>query len=153
VHDDTLSHHEFDTEPFTATELAAIMDYRTTTEGIADAIMETTPAEMGAAAKAFGPTAARNLLDDHCDALNTWFLALDQALAEMLTCTTESTTYSTAAARFLKAEAAAYHRARQHFEHTTTVFLLSRDTTPLAGNYPRFTSSLNLPMQCLEGEG
>ncbi|MGA5411601.1 hypothetical protein ACPCSC_30640 [Streptomyces lavendulocolor] len=152
MHDDTLSHHEFDTEPFTTTELTAIMGYRTAIEGIPDAIMETTPAEMGAAATAFGPAAAKNLLTDHCDALNTWFLALDQALAELLTCTTESTRYSTAAGRFLTAETAAYHRARQHFEHTTTVFLLGRDTAPLTGNYPRFTSSLNLPMQCFEDE-
>ncbi|PRH81082.1 hypothetical protein C6N75_00620 [Streptomyces solincola] len=152
MHDDTLSHHEFDTEPFTASELTAIMGYRKAIEGIPDAIMETTAAEMGAAATAFGPAAAKSLLTDHGDALNTWFLALDQALAELLTCTTESTRYSTAAGRFLTAEAAAYHRARQHFEHTTTVFLLGRDTTPLIGNYPRFTSSLNLPMQCLEDE-
>ncbi|WP_433860185.1 hypothetical protein [Streptomyces kronopolitis] len=107
--DDTLSHFEYDTKPFTTTELAAIMDYRKAIDGIPEAITETDRAALDTVTKAFGSEAFRSLAADHCDALNTWYLALDQALAELLTCTTESTTYSTAAARFLKAAAEEYH--------------------------------------------
>lgn len=150
--DDSLSQFELDTEPFTPAELTAIMGYRAAIEGIADAIMETTPAEIKAAGAVFGADGARKLLADHGDALNSWYYALDAALAELLTCTTEATRYSTAAARFLQAESAAYHSARQQFEHTVTVFLLGRDTSPLTGNYPPRTTGLNLAMQSLERE-
>lgn len=149
--DDTLSHFEYDTEPFTTSELAAIMDYRKAIDGIPDAITETDRPALDTVTQAFGAEAFRSLAADHCDALNTWYLALDQALAELLTCTTESTTYSTAAARFLKASAEEYHQARCHFEHTVTVFLLARDTSPLTGNYPPLTDRLNLGMQTLGG--
>lgn len=150
MHDDTLSHFEYGTEPFTATELAAIMNYRKAIDGIPETITETDKEALGAVATAFGTEAFRSMLSDHGDALNTWYLALDSALAELLTCTSESTRYSTAAARFLKATADEYHQARHHFEHTVTVFLLDRDTSPLTGNYPPATSTLNLPMQSLE---
>jgi hypothetical protein len=150
--DDTLSQFEFETAPFTPAELAAIMDYRGAIEGIPDSLTETGPDEMRAAATAFGTAGGRKLLADQCDALTAWYLALDTALAELLTCTTEATRYSTAAARFLKAESTAYHQARHHFEHSVTVFLLDRDTTPLIGNYPPRTNRLNLAMQSLEWE-
>ncbi|MGW7090059.1 hypothetical protein ACWGH2_42120 [Streptomyces sp. NPDC054871] len=148
-HDDTLSHFELDAEPFTTTELAAIMDYRKAIDGIPDAITETDRTTLDTVA-GLGSEAFRELTTDHCDALNTWYLALDQALAELLTCTAESTTYSTAAGRFLTAAADEYHRARRHFEYTMTAFVLGRDTSPLTGNYPPATSALNLGMQSLE---
>ncbi|MGW0562906.1 hypothetical protein ACWDZ4_20360 [Streptomyces sp. NPDC003016] len=151
MNDDTLSHYEYDTEPFTATELAAIMDYRNAIDGIPDAITETDGAALGAVSQAFGVEAFRSLLSDHADALNTWYLALDSALGSLLTCTSEVTTYSTAAARFLKAAADEYHQARQHFEYTVTVFILGRDTSPLTGDYPPATCTLNLGMQGLDG--
>lgn len=47
------------------------------------------------------------------DNMNTWYLALDRALAELLRCTTESTKYSVAATRFLMFESSVYHQMRQ----------------------------------------
>ncbi|MFF7328258.1 hypothetical protein [[Kitasatospora] papulosa] len=121
------------------------MAYREEVDGIPDALDMTVES-----LKEGSLTVVRALLVESAGALNHWYLTLGKALAELLTCTAESTGYSTAAARFLKASADEYHHARQRFEHT--VFLLGRDTAPLTGNYPRFTSSLNLPMQCLEDE-
>ncbi|MGW0757135.1 hypothetical protein ACWD1Y_11705 [Streptomyces sp. NPDC002814] len=151
MYDDNLSHHEFDTEPFTQSELTAIFDYRKAIDGIGDALTESTAKEFTALGVTFGPKAVKSHLNDLADCLNTWYLALDQALAELLTCTSEATRYSTAAARFLTAEANAYHQARQAFEHAVTVSLLGRDTRPLEGNYPPFTTSLNLAQQTFEG--
>ncbi|MFF0754362.1 hypothetical protein [Streptomyces sp. NPDC004267] len=149
MHDDTLSHHELDTDPFTGAELGAILNYRTAIEGISDSFTEIDPQDF-VTLGAFGPNAVRDHLGDLANCLNTWFLALDTALSELLTCTAKATRYSTAAARFLKAETASYHQARQEFEHAVTVFLLGRDTSPM-GDYPRFTSTLNLGQQTLEG--
>ncbi|MFD3815150.1 hypothetical protein ACFWRZ_08790 [Streptomyces rubiginosohelvolus] len=143
--DDHLSHHELDTEPFTASELQAIMAYRAEVDGIPDAL-DMTADEL----KGRQETIVRALLAESAGALNHWYLTLDTALADLLTCTTESTRYSTAAARFLKAEAAAYHRTRQHFEHITTVVLLGLNTCPIEGNYPKDTNTLNLAMQTLD---
>ncbi|MET9528221.1 hypothetical protein [Streptomyces coeruleorubidus] len=151
MHDDALSHFEFETEPFTQSELAAIFDYRKAIEGIGDSLAEIEPKQFAALGATFGSPAVQSHLSDLADCLNTWYLALDQALAELLTCTSDATRYSTAAARFLEAEAKAYHQARQGFEHAVTVFLLSRDTRPLEGNYPPLTTSLNLAQQTLEG--
>ncbi|MFD9248424.1 hypothetical protein [Streptomyces bottropensis] len=149
--DDTLSHFEFETKPFTASELTAIFDYRKAIDGIGDALTEIEPKEFTVLGVAFGSEGVQNHLNDLADCLNKWYLALDQALAELLTCTSEVTRYSTAAARFLTAEANRYHQARQSFEHAVTVFLLGRDTRPLLGNYPPATNSLNLAQQTLEG--
>ncbi|MFJ5143016.1 hypothetical protein [Streptomyces sp. NPDC088707] len=148
--DDTLSHHEYDTEPFTAGELAAILNYRKAIEGFEDTFSET-EAQDFTTVGVFGTAAVQDHLSDLANCLNSWFEALDAALAEMLTCTAEVTRYSTAASRFLKAETQTYHESRQRFEHAVTVFLLGRDTAPLLGNYPRFTTTLNLGQQCLDG--
>lgn len=145
MNDDTLSHFELDTAPFTGAELGAIMAYSEEVNGIPDAL------DMTVGELRDGPQdVSRTLLTESAGALNHWYLTLDTALADLLTCTDESTHYSTAAARFLQAETAAYHRSRQHFEHITTVFLLGLDTRPLEGNYPQETNSLNLAMQSLD---
>ncbi|MFC8640059.1 hypothetical protein ACFUC2_04785 [[Kitasatospora] papulosa] len=145
THDDTLSHFEHDAEPFSAAELEAIMAYREEVDGIPDALDMTVES-----LNEGNPTVVRALLGESAGALNHWYLTLNKALAELLTCTAESTGYSTAAARFLKASADEYHHARQRFEHTVTVFSLGRDTSP-EGDYPRATNRLNLAMQSLDG--
>ncbi|MFI9052422.1 hypothetical protein [Streptomyces sp. NPDC053427] len=148
--DDTLSQFEFETDPFTAAELAAITGYRKAISGISDLLEGIEPKDLIRLGPGLDATGVRYLLAQMADGLNTWYLALDQALAEMLTCTAESSRYSRAATRFLKFESAVYHQTRQAFEHAVTVFLLGRDTRP-TGNYPPATITLNLPMQTLEG--
>jgi hypothetical protein len=151
VHDDdTLSQFEVQTDPFTAAELAAIAEYREATNGVRDLVEHTDPKDLIRLGPGLDATGVRYLLAELADGLNTWYLALDKALAEMLTCTAESTGYSVAARRFLKFESAVYHQARQEFEYAVTVFLLGRDTEP-TGNYPPPTVTLNLAMQCLQG--
>jgi hypothetical protein len=150
VTDENLSHFEFDTDPFTGAELAAITAYRKTISGIRDMVEGTDPQELirlGAGLEAPG---ARHLLTHLANGLNTWYLALDTALAELLTCTAESTTYSVAVKRFLGAESGAYHQARHEFEYAVTVFVLGLRTGP-TGSYPPLTVALNLPMQSLAG--
>ncbi|MEU1221352.1 hypothetical protein [Streptomyces microflavus] len=144
--DDNLSHFEYDTDPFTQAELQAIMAYRAEVDGIPDTLDGLTAEEL----KQGSALLTRTLLTECAGCLNHWYLALDTALADLLTCTTEVTRYSTAAARFLRAESTAYHRTRQRFEYATTVFLLDLDTRPAEGNYPRETNTLNLAMQSLE---
>ncbi|MER6230969.1 hypothetical protein ABT169_17720 [Streptomyces sp. NPDC001616] len=145
THDDSLSHFEYGAEPFTAVELEAIMAYREEVDGIPDALDMTAES-----LKEGQPTVVRALLGESAGALNHWYLTLGKALAELLTCTAESTGYSTAAARFLKSSAEEYHHARQRFEYTVTVFSLGLDNSP-QGDYPQATSRLNLAMQSLEG--
>ncbi|MER7937900.1 MULTISPECIES: hypothetical protein [unclassified Streptomyces] len=149
MYDDTLTQFEYETEPFTAVELEAIFDFRKATEGFRDSLEPYEPKELVALGAAYGAKGVQSLISDHANCLNSWYLALDTLLASLLTCTAESTHYSTAAGRYLKAEASAYHHARQTFEHAVTVFLLGRQTGPL-GNYPPPTNSLNLAMQCLD---
>ncbi|MEV6804668.1 hypothetical protein [Streptomyces sp. NPDC051132] len=61
----------------------------------------------------------------------------------LLTCTGEFTTYSTAAKRFLEAEAKSYGEARRAFEHSVAVFLLARDLRTGEGDYLSTTNTLN----------
>jgi hypothetical protein len=151
VADETLSHYQIGADPFTEAELTAIAEYRDAINGIRDMVEGTQPRDLksslGAGLEAPG---ARHLLTHLANGLNTWYLALDTALADLLTCTTESTTYSVAAKRFLGSESGAYHQARQEFEYAVTVFALGLPTGP-TGNYPPLTVALNLPMQSLAG--
>lgn len=150
MNDPTLSQFEFDTDPFTEAELAAIAEYRKASEGIYDALSGIRPEDYIPLGAGLDATGVRYLLATSADSLQRWYLALDQALAELLTCTTESTRYSTAASRFLKSESAKYHQTRQSFEYAVTVFLLGRHTGP-NGDYPPATVTVNLPMQTLQG--
>ncbi|MGW4348991.1 hypothetical protein ACWEL8_28515 [Streptomyces sp. NPDC004690] len=148
THDETLSQFEIQTGPFTAAELAAIADYRKTINGIGDLVEGIQPQNL----IRLGPpdaTGVRFLLAQMADNMNTWYLALDRALAELRTCTTESTKYSVAATRFLKFESSVYHQTRQAFEYAVTVYLLGRHNET-AGDYPPNTFTLNLAMQTLQ---
>lgn len=147
--EDNLSHHEYDTAAFTAAELHAIADYREATAGIPDLFPELDLDHVHWHVSELGREATYAMLREHAAYLNTWYLALDAALGDLLTCTEKSSAYSTAAARFLKAESDIYHRARQDFEHTVTAWSLGLDTRP-TGDYPPPTRTLNLGMQTLE---
>ncbi|MEU9495872.1 hypothetical protein AB0D73_29345 [Streptomyces sp. NPDC048215] len=146
---DELSHHEFDTAPFTVAELDAIHRYRAATAGIPDSFDGFDLEHLHWHVSEFGAARTRQMLRSQATTLNAWYLAVDAALGDLLTCTTEATRYSTAAGRFLRQESAAYHRARQDFEHTVTVWSLGLNTRP-EGDYPLPTRTLNLPMQSLE---
>ncbi|MCD9904594.1 hypothetical protein LUR56_39970 [Streptomyces sp. MT29] len=146
---DDLSHHEFLTAQFTPAELAAIAQYGDDTAGIPDCFDSFDLDHVHWHVSEFGHPQTAAMLRSQAQYLNTWYLALDAALGNLLTCTAEASRYSTAAARFLQQESDTYHRTRQDFEHTVTVWTLGLDTRP-TGNYPPPTHTLNLPMQSLE---
>ncbi|MGW9031564.1 hypothetical protein ACWGQ5_47645 [Streptomyces sp. NPDC055722] len=149
THDETLSQFEVQTDPFTAAELAAISAYREVVNSIENRVEGIQPQNL----IQLGPgdqTAVRYLLARMADFMNTWYLALDQALADLPTRTAESTKYSKAAERFLKLESARYHKTRQDFEYAVTVFLLGRHNGP-TGDYPPVTFTVNLATQRLQG--
>jgi hypothetical protein len=84
--------------------------------------------------------------------LNTWYLAIDGLLGDILTCTSEVTRYSTAATRYVRAAAEEYHRTRQNFEHVTTAWSLALLAGGADADYPPATRSVNLSMQTLTNE-
>ncbi|MFN1193343.1 hypothetical protein ACK03K_34330 [[Kitasatospora] papulosa] len=146
---DEISHHEFDTSPFTAAELAAILRYREATSGISDSFDCFDLEHVHWHVSEYGSTRTAQMLRSQATALNEWYLAVDAALGDLLTCTAEASFYSTAASRFLQQESAAYHRVRQDFEHTVTVWTLGLNTRP-EGDYPLPTRTLSLPTQSLD---
>ncbi|TKA01168.1 hypothetical protein [Actinacidiphila oryziradicis] len=150
THDDTLSQFEIGTDPFTAKELAAISDYRKAINGVGDLVEGIEPKDLIRLGPGLDATGVRYLLAEMADGLNRWYLALDKALAELLTCTAGSTGHSVAAKRFLKFESSVYHQTRQAFEYAVTVFLLGRDNGP-TGNYPPATFTVDLARQSLLG--
>ncbi|WP_330335611.1 hypothetical protein OHS33_38920 (plasmid) [Streptomyces sp. NBC_00536] len=149
MHDDVLAVHEYETQQFTPAELEAIARYREATAGIPDTFDGFDLAHVHWHVSEFGPTQTYPMIRSLATTLGNWYLALDAAIGDLLTCTTESSTYSTAAARFLKAESETYHQVRQDFEHTVTVWSLGLDTSA-TGDYPPATRTLNLPGQSLE---
>ncbi|MFB8120534.1 hypothetical protein ACFQ6U_13845 [Streptomyces sp. NPDC056465] len=146
---DDLSHHEFGAAPFTVAELDAIHRYQSGIAGIPDSFEGFDLEHLHWHVSEFGATRTRQMLRSQATTLNTWHLAVDAALGELLTCTAEATRYSTAAGRFLRQESDTYHRVRQDFEHTVTVWTLGLNTRP-TGDYPLPTRTLNLPQQSLE---
>ncbi|MGW3627799.1 hypothetical protein [Streptomyces sp. NPDC000880] len=146
---DELAAHEFETDLFTVTELDGIARYREETAGIPDSFDCFDLAHVHWHVSEFGTEQTYAMLRSQATSLGAWHLALDSALGSLLTCTSESSTYSTAAGRFLKAESDTYHRTRQDFEHTVTVWSLGLDTSAM-GNYPLPTRTLNLATQSLE---
>ncbi|MFJ2225576.1 hypothetical protein ACIOFY_36740 [Streptomyces anulatus] len=147
---DELSHHEFETAPFTAAELNAIMRYREATAGVPDCFDCFDLKHVHWHVSEFGRPQTAAMLRSQAELLNTWYLAIDSALGGLLTCTAEASRYSTAAARFLRQESDSYHRTRQNFEHTVTIWTLGLNTRAAQATYPPPTRSLNLPMQSLE---
>ncbi|MFD3328573.1 hypothetical protein [Streptomyces sp. NPDC058701] len=107
--DDDLTVYEYKTAPFTSAELEAIARYREATAGAPDTLDGFELAHVHWHVSEFGSTETYPVILSLATTLGSWYLALDAALADLLTCTTESTTYSTAAARFLKAESETYH--------------------------------------------
>lgn len=146
---DELAHHEFETTPFTAMERETLVRYKEETAGIPDSFESFDVEHLHYHVSEYGLSATTMMLRQQADALNTWYLALDSALGGLLLCTSESSTYSTAAARFLRQEGGTYHQTRQDFEHAVTVWTLGRNTRPM-GDYPPITRTLNLAMQSLE---
>ncbi|MCL3994892.1 hypothetical protein [Streptomyces lavenduligriseus] len=149
THDESLSQFEVQTDPFTPAELAAIADYRKAINGIGELMEGIQPQNL----IRLGPpdaTGVRFLLAQMADNMNTWYVALDRAVTELRTHTSESTKYSVAATRFLKFESSVYHQTRQAFEYAVTVYMLGRHNKS-DGDYPPNTFTLNLASQTLQG--
>lgn len=102
--------------------------------------------------KDHGREATQAMLREHADMLNTWYVALDQLLSDMLTCTTRATFYSTAAQRYIQAAADEYHQTRREFEHHVTAWSLGLAPGGTDGTYPPQTRGVNFLTQCLTNE-
>jgi hypothetical protein len=144
------THYEYDTDPFTPAERHGIDRFETAVEtsGIRDCFDGFDADSIRDHATEFGELGARSLLREYAGYLKEWYLAVDGLIGDMLTCTSEYSRYSTAAARYLRDKAADYHRTRQDFEYAVTVWTLGLDPSPL-GDYPLPTRELSLGMQGL----
>jgi hypothetical protein len=149
-----LELYEQDTEAFTAAETRAVFDYEAavTGSGLRDCFDSFTAESVRGIETDFGQEATRDMLRQYAGMLNTWYLAIDRLLGDILTCTSEVTRYSTAAARYVQAAADDYHRTRQAFEHTVTVWTLALLAGGPDADYPPSTRAVNLPMQTLTDE-
>ncbi|MFE7727335.1 hypothetical protein ACFU5D_16270 [Streptomyces anthocyanicus] len=149
-----LGVYEHDTTPFTSAETRAIWDYQEAvhSSGLRDCFDLFTVEHVRWHETEFGQDSTRDMLREHAKMLNTWYLAVDALLGDILTCTSEATRYSTAAARFIKAAADDYHRTRQDFEHVTTVWSLALLTGGADADYPLPTRAVDCPMQTLTTE-
>ncbi|WP_369380407.1 hypothetical protein [Streptomyces sp. cg36] len=146
---------EYECEPFTVAEGAALDEYDSALDGVRESLAWVR--EAGDAAQFLRSSVDQDVTEvlaasaEYTAHLNTWYLALDSLIAGLLTCTSERTFYSTAAARCLKAQAAEYHEHRTGFEYAVTVAALGVDNTVM-GNYPSPTRSLDLAMHSLSCE-
>ncbi|MET7713770.1 hypothetical protein [Streptomyces sp. NPDC005407] len=149
-----LELYEQDTAPFTTGETRAIFDYEAAVHGsgLRDCFDAFTIEHVRWHETEFGQDATRDMLREHGKMLNAWYLAMDGLLGDILTCTSDVTRYSTAAARYVKAAAADYHQTRQDFEHVTTVWALALLTGGADADYPPPTRTVNYPMQTLTTE-
>lgn len=149
-----LDVYEYETVPFTPGETRAIFDFEAAVHGsgLRDCFDLFTIEHIRWHETEFGQDATRDMLREHAKMLNTWYLAIDALLGDILTCTSEVTRYSTAAARYVRAAADEYHRTRQNFEHVTTTWSLALLTGGADADYPPATRSVNLPMQTLTDE-
>ena len=147
------THYEHDTDPFTPGERHGINRFEAAVEtsGIRDCFDQFDADSIRHHAAEFGELGARSLLREYAAYLKQWHLALDGLLGDMLTCTSEYSRYSTAAARYLRDKASDYHRTRQDFEYAVTVWTLDLDPSP-CGDYPPATRGLDLGMQELTAE-
>lgn len=149
-----LELYEHNTEAFTPAETRAIFDFAAVVHnsGLRDCFDSFTVEHVRWHETEFGEDVTRSMLREHAGMLNTWYLAIDSLLGDILTCTSEATRYSTAAARYVRAAADEYHRTRQNFEHVTTIWSLALLAGGADADYPRATRSVNLPMQTLTDE-
>jgi hypothetical protein len=149
-----LEVYEHDTEAFTPGETRAIFEYEASihNSGLRCCFNTFDVEHVRWHETEFGQDSTRDMLREHAGMLNTWYLALDRLLGDILTCTSEATRYSTAAARYIKAAADDYHRSRQNFEHVTTVWTLALLTGGADADYPPPTRAVNYPMQTLTDE-
>jgi hypothetical protein len=149
-----LDVYEHKTDPFTPAETHAIWKYQGPVHGsgLRDCFDLFTIEHIRWHETEFGQDATRDMLREHAKMLNTWYLAIDALLGDILTCTSEVTRYSTAAARFIKAATDDYHRTRQDFEHVTTIWTLALLTGGADADYPPPTRAVDYPMQTLTTE-
>ncbi|MGY4936029.1 hypothetical protein ACWD7T_34060 [Streptomyces sp. 900116325] len=149
-----LDIYEHETEAFTPAETRAIFDYEAAIHGsgLHDCFDSFTIESLRSHETEFGESETRSLLREHAGMLNTWYLAIDALLGDILTCTAEVTRYSTAASRYIQAAAADYHHTRQDFEHATTIWSLALLTGGAEADYPPPTRAVNYPMQTLTDE-
>ncbi|WP_093803908.1 hypothetical protein [Streptomyces sp. Wb2n-11] len=149
-----LDIYEYDTEAFTPGETRAIFDYEAAVQssGLRDCFASLTIEHIRWHETEYGQDTTRDMLREHAGMLNSWYLAVDSLLGDILTCTSEVTRYSTAAARYVKAAAADYHQTRQNFEHATTAWSLALLTGGADADYPPATRAVNFPMQALTTE-
>lgn len=149
-----LDIYEHETEAFTPAETRAIFDFEAAVHGsgLRDCFTALDVEHVRWHETEFGQDTTRDMLREHAAMLNTWYLALDQLLGDILTCTSEATRYSTAAARYVRAAADDYHQTRQDSEHTVTVWTLALLTGGAEADYPLPTRSVNLGMQTLTTE-
>lgn len=149
-----LELYEFETEAFTPGETRAIFDFEAAVHGsgLRDCFDVFDVEHVRWHETEFGQDATRDMLREHAKMLNTWYLAIDGLLGDILTTTSKVTRYSAAAARYVRAAADDYHRARQNFEHVTTVWSLALLAGGPDADYPPATRSVNLSMQTLSDE-
>jgi hypothetical protein len=146
------TYYEFQTAPFTDAERCGIARFEAAVyAGLRDCFDQFDADSIRDHVTEFGELAARSLLKEFADYLQQWHLALDGLICDMLTCTSESNGYSTAAARYVREKAGEYHRTRQDFEYAVTVWTLGRNPGVL-GDYPPATRGLDLGMQELTAE-
>jgi len=149
-----LEIYEHETEAFTPAETSAIFDYEAGVHGsgLRDCFDSFTVEHARWHETEFGQDTTRDMLREHAGMLNTWYLALDRLLGDILTCTSNATKYSVAARRYVEAAANEYHRTRQNFEHVTTAWTLALLTGGAEADYPPPTRAVNYPMQTLTDE-
>jgi hypothetical protein len=149
-----LELYEQNTAAFTVAELRALFEYEAAVlgSGLHDCFDAFGVEHVRWHESEFGQDATREMLREHAKMINTWYLALDGLLGDILTCTSESSTYSTAASRYLKAASDEYHRTRQNFEHVTTLWSLALLSAGVDADYPPATRDVSLPMQALTDE-
>jgi hypothetical protein len=145
---------EFETTPFTPGELVAVHAYEAAVNGsgLRDCFDSFDAEHVRWHETEFGQDVTRDMLRAHALMLHQWYEALDSLLGDMLTCTSEFTRYSTAAARYVKSATAEYHQTRQDFEHTVTVWTLALLAGGADGDYPPPTRGLSLGQQTLTTE-
>jgi hypothetical protein len=148
-----LTHYEYDTAPFTPGETQGISRFEAAVyeTAIHDCFDQFDADSIRDHTAEFGELAARSFLKELAGYLNQWHLAVDGLIGDLLTCTSEYSRYSTAAARYLKDKAEEYHHVRQDFEYAVTVWTLGLDPAPM-GNYAPATRGLDLGMQALSYE-
>lgn len=147
---EALAEYERAGETFTLSEVKVIGEFVSSIQnsGLRDCVESITVEHVSWHESMHQTDLTRIMLREHAKMLECWYLALDQLLGEVLTCNSEVTRYSPAAARYVEAATRDYHRARQGFEYVTTVWALALNYSP-ASAYPPPTHSVDLLTQSL----